>query len=186
MLAQLGCRHDRASTRRGGGGLFECCGNVGVRPYRREREMTSAADRVVDDLREEPVTAPPVSRRPFPVERRCQQRVREADRPVSVLDQVSGKGGLERVVGGACRAEQGRRRTANGRNEQQRVASSLGETTEPAAHETLQALRDRKRLCRICSGPLGLERTAELERVEGIATRGLVKAQQRRARKRSP
>jgi len=112
--------------------------------------------------------------------------MREADRPGGLLDEVRGERRLERVVRDTCRTQQGRRGTADRRDEQQRVKRRLLEPVEPACHEPLQGLGYRKRPRRISGTLFGIERTAELEREERIAAGRLVKSQQRGPRKRLP
>ena len=111
----------------------------------------------------------PVFEGQFLVERRREQRVREADQALGVLDHVCGERRLQCVPGDARPTEQGRRGTAERRHERQGLARRPRQTGQPAAHEPLQALRYGKRLCRISSRALGIERAGELECVERVA-----------------
>ena len=72
--------------------------DVGVRRVGRERDVAGGEDRVVDDLGDPGVNAPPLVAQ-VGVEDRRQQRVGEADHPVLALDHARGDRGIERVRG---------------------------------------------------------------------------------------
>ena len=144
--------------------------------------MTGAEDRILDDLGDTGVNAPP----PFAqvgVQDRRQQRVGKADRPVLALDHPRGDRRVERVRSNPRALEQSDRRRAQRGGKCKRVASRRRERRDPRAHELFDRLDDRKRLKRV---DVHRENAGELEREERIPTRPLVDPEQRLARERPP
>ena len=76
--------------------VVEHGGDLAVRCGLREREVTGAEERVVDDLRETCVNTEPLVAEVL-VEDRREQWMSEADRPIRALDHVRGDCRLERV-----------------------------------------------------------------------------------------
>ncbi len=96
LLGELGHYRRLAAIRCQRGGVIEQTRNVGIRAVSREREVTGAQDRAVDDLRDAPVNAAPLLAE-IAVENRGQQGMGEADRPVRALDDMRGDCRFERV-----------------------------------------------------------------------------------------
>ena len=105
--------------------------------------------------------------------------MREPDSADHALDDVGGQRGLEHVLGMSRGTQEVDRSHAEGGDERQRAPRAFGQRRESSADQLVQALRDRERLRRV---EVHGQRSGELERVEGIAARGLVDAEQRRSR----
>jgi hypothetical protein len=76
--------------------VVEDSGDVCVRRVPRQREVSSAEERVFDDSRKASVNTPPLLTQ-VSVENRRQQRVGEANRPVLALDHLRDERRVERV-----------------------------------------------------------------------------------------
>ena len=111
--------------------------------------------------------APSLVRGHAVIDHRREQWVREANRPAGALDHAGGDGWLERAVGDVQQREQFERRTPYGRCEQQRISSRRRQLFEACAHQSLERLREAKRLRGV---DLGAQSPRQLERVEGVPT----------------
>ena len=182
LLGELGSDGRCAALGRERGGILEHGGGGGVRSVAREREVTRAEERVLDDPRNSSVNASSLVAQ-VEVENRRQQRVREANRAVLALDHVRGECRRERVGRNTCPLQKRLRRRPQRRGERERVARHRGKSGEPRADELVQPLRNRKRLERV---DVHLENACQLQREERIAARPLVDAEQRLAGERPP
>ena len=86
VLGQLRPGLGRSPTRRRQGGYLERCGNGGVRPLRRQRQMPRAFLRIGDDLSQPTVERPPLVRCYGAVCRGREQLVAEAHALAGELD----------------------------------------------------------------------------------------------------
>jgi hypothetical protein len=129
------------------------------------------------------VQRPPAQRVEGLVGRRGEQRVREPQALAVELDDVRGERGSKRLVtAGQCRHErQGRMRQR--RRCRQHVLGRSGKRDDPPGHKLQQPLRKRRRPPYSKHSPLPVERPANLQREERIATRDGVHPPQRRQRK---
>ena len=182
LLGELGSDGRCAALGRERGGILEHGGGGGVRSVAREREVTRAEERVLDDLRNSSVNASSLVAQ-VEVENRRQQRVGEANRAVLALDHVRGDCRRERVGGNTCPLQERLRRRPQCRGERERVARHRGKSGEPRADELVQPLRNRKRLERV---DVHVENACQLQREERITAGPLVDAEQRLAGERPP
>jgi hypothetical protein len=161
--------------------ILEGSGDLGVRALGRKRKVEGAQDRIVDDLRNESVYAASLVRGYALVDDRREERVREANRPVLMLDHVRGKSGLEHVLRDAHVRNERRRWTAQCRCEQQALARARRKSIEACAHESLQRCGNVQRLHGV---DVPTQNPGELERVERVSARDLMHTQKRRPRER--
>jgi hypothetical protein len=180
MLAELGREDDCAAGLGDGRCFLEHGGDLGVGLVRGETKVTSPLDRIVDDGGGKSVRSSPFAPRQPLREGRREQRMREADRAVHVLEHLPGKGRFERVRN-ARRTEHGRRRTADRGDERQGLPRLFREIGEPAAYDTIQAVGHGEGLQGI---DVCIQSPSQLERVERVSARNLVHTQERRSRER--
>ena len=154
-----------------GRGVLENNGDLGVRALRRKREVAGAVEGIRDDDGEASVCAPSLVRGHTVVDRRREQRVREANRPVRSLDHARGKGAIEYGLGDVQACEELGGRTAHGRCEQQRRLRCRWQLIEACTNQSLECLRNTQRLRGV---DVRAQSPGELERVERVPTGRLV------------
>ena len=159
-------------------GLVELRRDVGVGLVTRERQVARTHDWVVDDLCDARMDTLALLTEVV-VERRRQQRVREANRPVVALDDVRGQRGIERALRNAHSCENVLGRCSECRHETERIARSRREAPQPHTDEAIQGFRHGKRLQRV---DVALERAGDLERKERVSSRPLVDPEERLTR----
>ena len=180
VLAELRGDHRCALRGRRPGRGFEQRSEIGVWAVGRERKVTRAGERILDDLCETTVDALPLAGRQPLVEDRGQKRVREPDRAAGELDHVRSErrlecAGLDPGAGKLCRSQA----RIRGR-EHEHLARRCVEAVEAGGDELLQPFGDGERLRRIRHRAVGAERPRKLERVERIPARHRVQPEQRR------
>ena len=111
--------------------------------------MTSAGDRIIDELREAAVRTLPLARGQSLVEDRGEQRVREPNGSVLELDHLLAERRIECALLDAHAAELGDGQSCVRGSEHERLMRRAGEAVEPRGHELLQPLGNRQRLGRI-------------------------------------
>ena len=117
--------------------------------------------------------APSVGSRHTVVDRGREQRVREANRPVRLLDHACGNGAIEYGLGDIEACEELGRRTAHGRCQQQRRPRCRWQLIEACPNQSLQCLRNTQRLRGV---DVRAQSPGELERVERVPTGRLMHA----------
>jgi len=177
VLGDLGRDGWRAPIGRQSRRVVEDAGDAGVRRIPGQREVMGADDRVVDDARNALVNRPPLLAQ-VSVERRREQRMREANGAVLALDDVRDGCRLEHVCRNARPLQERLRRRAQRGGEPERLARRRGQAGEPRPDELVERLWNRERLERI---DVRVEGAGELHREERIPTRPLVDAEQRLA-----
>ena len=170
VLAQLRRECSGAALRRQPRRVVEREGDVRVGCIAGQREVPCTGERVVDEFCQPPVDA-------RVVDGRGKQRVGEADRPALACDHTCIDCGLERLRRDPARRSRGSGAVPSAAASAS-AGASRGEPGHPPVHELVQSLRHRQRLRRI---HLCTEGAGDLERVERIAARLLVNAQQRLA-----
>ena len=180
-----------AELRRGGarspgagvfGGALEGGRDVRVRPVDGERKVARSFLLVVDDTGEAAVKLAPGAGVDVVVRGGGEERVHEAEGAVVDPEDLGGDRRLQRVRLVPSLLEEGERRLREGRRGRERAARRRGQRVEPFVQELAKSLRHGERLPGNGCRPASLERTTELERVEGVAGRDLVQAAQRRPR----
>ena len=181
-LGQLGGRPRCATRGRDSRSSLELVGDPGRRPVRAQREVPRALLDVADELRETAMEQPPPPRLELRLDLRGQQWMAKTNALVVV--QLQDPNGLRFTkafehrcrVGGHC-LDDGDGRLAEQRDGLECLANVLRQRREPCGDKPAERRGNRE-----VSGLL--ERARELERVERIPARPLVKLQQRVPAKR--
>ena len=149
LLGELGSLGRGASVGGDDRGLVEGQRNLGVWSVAGQREVARPDDRVGDEICNTSVNALAVVAEVV-VERRGQQRMREADRSVVSLDDVCRKRRVEGAFRDACLFEQHFRRCSDRRCKTERIACRRWRPvkrtrTSPRASEVAAVRADRHR-----------------------------------------
>ena len=153
VLGELGGGDRCATGARQSRGVLQDTGDLGVRAFRRKREVTGSVERVRDDEGDASMRAPSLVRGDAVVDHGCEQRVRETNRPVRALDDTGGKGGIEYTLCDVEACEQLGGRTTHGRCEQQGLSGCRRQLVEACAHQSLERLWETERLRGSTSSP---------------------------------
>ena len=156
-----------APDRRRPSRLLERRCELGIGPFRREREVASARERILGELREAAVRTLPLGSGEPLIEDRGKQRMREADLPFE-FDHLILERRVERARVDARVAELGQRQPSVGGDKDERVTGRAREAVEPGGNDLLQTLGNRQRLRRIADDIVRAECPRELEREEGL------------------
>ena len=127
--------------------------------------MASAGDRVLDDLRDPRVDAPPLVAE-VAVQKRGEQRVGETDGVAFALDHVGLEGGAEGVRVDPGLDEQRLARGAERGDEAERLPGRLRQRRGAGAHQLVERLGQRQRLRGV---DVGRKRARQLQREERVA-----------------
>ena len=180
VLAEFG-RDDRRALELGSlRRLLERSREVGVRPVGREREMTRAGDRIIDEIGEAAVRPLPLARGQSLVEDRGEQWCVNRTVPCSSSITCSRSAGSSALCSMPARpsSETVSRACAEASTSASCVApvkpSSRADTSSSSRSGTGSGCVGS------ANGALAHQRPGELERIERVAARGLVQPQQRR------
>ena len=188
QLGQLRCRPRSATRGRSRRSGLQFVGDLGRRPVRAESKMPGALLRIADQLREPAMQRSPPARVELRLDARRQQGVAETNTLVVQLQDRRSLGCAKppahrRRVG--CRRLDDRdRRLAEQRDRLEHLANILRQRRQPRRDEIGERRRNRQPLTRARTLTRLLERAPELERIERIPARRLVKLDKRRSRKR--
>ena len=187
-LGQLGGRPRRATRGRDRGRGLQRVGDPGRRPARAERKMPGALLGVVDQLRQAAMQRSPPARVELRLDARRQQGVAEAD---ALVVQLHDRRCLGRAKPpGTVAASDATASTIETvgsleqRNRLEHLANLLGQRRQARRDQPGERRGNGQPLTRARAPARLLERAPELERVERIPARRVVKLDQRRPRKR--
>ena len=179
LLGELGSDRRRPALGRRCHGDVELGGDVRVRLAPRQRQVTGAEERILDDARDPSVDVLSLIAQVL-VENGREQRVGEANRPARAFDHLRHDRRFESLRRNAGPVEERLRRRPQRRCERQCSPRRVRKPGQPHAHELVQRLRNRKRPSRVGAR---IESAGQLQREERIAARPLVDAEQGLARK---
>ena len=159
---------------------------VGLR--RRQRHVTRALLGILDERGEALVQLPAPLLRRRTVDRRGEQRMREAD-SFAIADEHARFLGLDECRGEVVlRRERSREdlngRMRDGRRRERNLPCGDRQVVQSRLDELPEVSRNRKRLSGVVLAARRCERTGDLESEEGIAARGFGEAREQRPRER--